>query len=778
MDSLIDLAPRQLRILMYTAYFEPEYSGAALQALTLARELRRRGHQIEFVTNRWPGLDDETLVDGFAVRRLEPGRLRKHREFRLWLNLARFVWQRRHDFDILHSHGAYYTHAFIGPLAWLMGMKSLVKASLARDDLLGLSRPIVGDLHRFMLRRVSACVGISGDLVEEFHVGGIAPHRIHHIPNGVDTERFHAVSAEQGAALRTKLDLPATRPIVLYVGVLDPRKNILWLAEQWVAHDGFGTGALLLAVGPQGRDDPEGSLRDRLRDIADEHPEHFRLHEFHADVTPYYQCVDLLVLPSHKEGLPNVVLEAMACGLPCVAARTSGSRELITEGETGRTYAVDDVQGLAQAVLDCLGPNGAAMGRHARAVAHESYSIATVADRYEVLYPDLLGRAGPQSLQLLMLTELFLPTKGGTAVMFEDDCRRLGGRGVHVVTAAVAGAAEFDHNHPNAVHRLKLSRHPWLRPESLLMYMRLFGRSMHLALTRRFAAVMGGRALPEGITAWAIGRLSGSRVVIYAHGEELTGWGRGNKFRAMCFALRRADKVLANSDFTRQTLIDLIGVRPDRIVMAFPTVDAQRFRPELPFADLRQQLGLAEHQRLVLSVGRLQRRKGFDNVVRTLPSLVKQGLDVHYALVGIGEDWDHLQGLAEQLGVRKRLHLLGHVEPADLPRWYNACDLFAMPNRDIDGDTEGFGIVYLEANACAKPAIAGTAGGTGSAVVHGVNGLRVDGDSVAAIGAAIAELLNDREQSMRLGLQARQRILAEFTPASRVELIRRVILGR
>ena len=124
-----------LRILMYTAYFAPEYSGAALQALTLATELRRRGHIIEFVTNRWPGLADTAVVDGFPVRRLEPGRLRKHREFRLWLNLALYVWARRKDIDVLHSHGAYFTHAFIGPLARLLGKRSLVKASLANDDL-------------------------------------------------------------------------------------------------------------------------------------------------------------------------------------------------------------------------------------------------------------------------------------------------------------------------------------------------------------------------------------------------------------------------------------------------------------------------------------------------------------------------------------------------------------------------------------------------------------------------------------------------------------------
>ena len=777
MSNAIASTQAPLRILMYTAYFMPEYSGAALQALTLARELRQRGHHIEFVTNRWPGMSDTAVVDDFEVRRLEPGRLRKHREFRLWLNLARYVWSRRRDFDILHSHGAYFTHAFIGPLARLLGLKSLVKASLARDDLLGLSKRAVGRLHRFMLRRIDACVGISHDLVQEFRDGGVQPGHIHHLPNGVDTERFHRIARDRVPALRAELGLPIDQSVVLYVGVLDPRKNILWLAEQWVTNAGFDTGALLVAVGPQGRDDPLGSLRTRLSELAHAHPTLFVLHDFHADVTPYYQCADLLVLPSYREGLPNVVLEAMACSLPCVAARASGSRELIVEGETGYTYPPDDVQAMAAAVRSCLTGNSSRMGVEARRLAEQHYAIRGIADRYESLYGQLLAGEKSATGRLLMITELYLPTKGGTAVMFEDDCRRLGGKSVHIVTASVPGDAEFDTGHPNSIHRLVLRRNPWLRPESLLMYARLLSRSLGLVMTKRFTAVLAGRALPEGLVAWFVGRLRGCHVVIYAHGEELTGWGRGRKFATMCFALRHADVVLANSDFTRDTLVTLIGVAPERIVMAYPTVDAQRFRPGLPYADLLASIGLREGQRLVLSVGRLQRRKGFDNVVRALPGLVARGVDVHYAVVGIGDDWDYLQDTARQLGVHDRLHLLGHIDPKDLPRWYNACDVFAMPNRDIDGDTEGFGIVYLEANACAKPAIAGRAGGTGSAVEDGINGLRVDGTDVQAVEAGLARLLLDDKERLAIGEAARRRIIAGFTPDRRVELLQRVVSG-
>ena len=114
---------------------------------------------------------------------------------------------------------------------------------------------------------------------------------------------------------------------------------------------------------------------------------------------------------------------------------------------------------------------------------------------------------------------------------FDDDFRRLGGKEVHVVTADVPGAAEFDRTHPNTIHRLQLGRVPWLKPESALMYSKLFLKACALAVTHRFVAIFAGRALPEGLVAWAVARLTGRPVLIYAHGEELTGWGTRRKIQ-------------------------------------------------------------------------------------------------------------------------------------------------------------------------------------------------------------------------------------------------------
>ena len=368
----------------------------------------------------------------------------------------------------------------------------------------------------------------------------------------------------------------------------------------------------------------------------------------------------------------------------------------------------------------------------------------------------------PARNRYLVITELFLPTKGGTAVWFDEAYRRLGGKHIHIVTAHVPGAAEHDRDHPNFVHRLKLRRHRWLRPESLGMYVKFFATSAALGLRYDFDAVHAGRVLPEGLVGWLVSRLIRRPLLIYSHGEELTTWRQAMKRRAMKWAYRRADLVVANSQFTCDELVKL-GVAPEKITILYPGVDLERFRPGLSHDDLDASIGFLSGEKLIVSVGRLSRRKGFDQVIRAMPLLLQRGLAVRYAVIGIGEDRDYLQALATQLGVAKRVHFLGHVGPDDLPRWYNAADVVTMPNREIDGDTEGFGMVFVEAAACGKPTVAGLAGGTGAAVVDGVTGFRVNGESVAAVADAIGRLLWNPALARELGENGYARAVSEFS---------------
>lgn len=364
--------------------------------------------------------------------------------------------------------------------------------------------------------------------------------------------------------------------------------------------------------------------------------------------------------------------------------------------------------------------------------------------------------------RLLVLTELFLPTRGGTAVWAAEVYKRLGGEGIHIVTADVPGANEIDAVHPNTIHRVNLKRVPWLRPESLTMYARFFFKSLWLAITHRFDAIHAFRALPEGLVAWVVARLTFRPVAIYAHGEELTTWGRGGKFKAMRFALHHADRVVANSEHTRDTLLEM-GIEPARIAVIYPGVDVSVFHPGLDTTGLRESLGIYPDEKLVFSVGRLSRRKGFDQMIRAVAQLHADGIPLRYVIAGIGEDADYLDGLIAEENAQGIVHRIGAVSEADLPRWMNACDIFAMPNRDINGDNEGFGMVFIEAAACGKAALAGQAGGTGAAVLHEVTGLRVDGAALESVLTGLRNLLTDTATMAAYAQFALARVKREFS---------------
>ena len=381
-----------MRVLMFATYFPPHYSGAAKQGLALAKELRTRGHLIEFVTIRRGNDPYEDEHEGFKVWRLNMGGGSKHQEFRFWWNFFWFLVRHRKDFDILHSHGAYYFNSIVGPLAMLVGWKSLVKASMANNDLFGLKTSVFGHMHHLFLKTVNAYVAISRDLEGEFYRAGLPKERVYYIPNGVDTIRFHPIDADEKSSLRAALDLPLEHPLALTVGVFDQRKNIGWLMEQWAKNDAFGTGAVLLAIGPQSREDPDGRFLNSLRKLAAKKPGILRLMDQVEDIERYYQVADLFVLPSTNEGMPNVVLEAMASGLPCVATKVSGTKELVRDGETGYTFEVGDPTSLRQAVFKILNNGKGSFGHRGRKTVEEKHSLTVLAECYEVLYQNLVKK--------------------------------------------------------------------------------------------------------------------------------------------------------------------------------------------------------------------------------------------------------------------------------------------------------------------------------------------------------------------------------------------------
>lgn len=204
----------------------------------------------------------------------------------------------------------------------------------------------------------------------------LAPERVRVIYNGVDLARFDA-------ATPAPLGLPPGAVAIGYVGSFEPRKGLPDLAEAWPRVAAALPHAHLVLVG-EGTHGP--LLRERLADAP-------RVHFLgrRSDVPAVMRSLDLLVLPSYVEGAPNVVLEAMAAGIPAVATAVSGTPELVRDGETGRLVAPRDPDGLARALVEVAGDAGlrARMGRAGRQRAENGFTLDGMIGRYEALLAEL-----------------------------------------------------------------------------------------------------------------------------------------------------------------------------------------------------------------------------------------------------------------------------------------------------------------------------------------------------------------------------------------------------
>jgi phosphatidyl-myo-inositol dimannoside synthase len=202
-------------------------------------------------------------------------------------------------------------------------------------------------------------------------------------------------------------------------------------------------------------------------------------------------------------------------------------------------------------------------------------------------------------------------------------------------------------------------------------------------------------------------------------------------------AAERADLLTALSRYTRDRFLAGCGVDPARVRVLPPTVEP-RFRCGPRARELAERYGLAG-KRVLLTVGRLdpdERRKGQDQIIRALPSIVTAYPDIVYLIVGGGDDQARLKMLARDLAVADRVVFAGTVSVDELPQLYRLADVFVMPSTQ-----EGFGIVFLEAAASGVRVIGGNADGSMDALADGVIGTAVDpADAAALVGAVTAAL--------------------------------------
>lgn len=270
-----------------------------------------------------------------------------------------------------------------------------------------------------------------------------------------------------------------------------------------------------------------------------------------------------------------------------------------------------------------------------------------------------------------------------------------------------------------------------------------------------------------GVGGWLLCLFRGIPYVVYALGEEFTGPLKGDalfraRFHLTRLVVRHAVAVVCISNFTRRVLHEGYGVSEEKLHVIYPNVDVDERQVDAHHAQTFKQ-ELVANDRLLLMVGRLaQERKGFDRAIEALPLILARVPDTKLVIAGPG-DQTYLKRLAQQVGVEGRVVFVGEVERKQLMLLYAACDVFLLPTRTmLDGDTEGFGVVFLEASLMGKPVIGGRAGGTEDAVVQGQTGLLVDGNDPHQIAEAVLRLLEDPVYAELLGRQGEERVLEEF----------------
>jgi phosphatidylinositol alpha-1,6-mannosyltransferase len=286
-----------------------------------------------------------------------------------------------------------------------------------------------------------------------------------------------------------------------------------------------------------------------------------------------------------------------------------------------------------------------------------------------------------------------------------------------------------------------------------------FRAVLDIVRNERVDVVCFGEVYSLGWLGVLLRKLKGVPCIHYIHGEEITAGVSSRLYgRGALSALRKAEAVVVVSEFTRREVIRR-GVPADHVHLISNGVDLELFSPG-PRDPAIMSKHCLEGKTVMLTVGRLEPRKGHDTVIKALPEILKEVPELVYVIVGAGSDDKRLRGLAEAVDVKDKVIFAGRVPNDELIGYYRTVDLFIMPNRTLeDGDTEGFGLVFLEANACGKPVIGGNAGGVPDAVVDGETGLLVDGKSVKAVADAAARILRNPELAERLGEAGRRRAL-------------------
>jgi glycosyltransferase involved in cell wall biosynthesis len=395
------------RLLFLTESYWPVLGGGETHIRDLARRLAAAGFRSHVLTRRtdasWPATEQS---DGVGVTRVGPSGPGRAQKYRLALRVLPTLCRLARQADVLVVRGTRVL-GLPGLLAGSWANRPVVLQPEVNGELSGevytwgtaLHRPRVRRLvslatraRNVLFRDAAAGVAMSRLIASEFLEAGFAPERVAHIPHGVDLARFRVRSAEEKAALRARLGLAADARIVTYTGRLLRGKGLESLVEAFARVAAADPRAHLLLVGSGDGQalSNEAELRTRVGGLG--LGERVTFAGRVDAVEDWLGASDVFAFPSEFEALGLSLIEAAACGLPCVGTRTGGIVDVIEDGRTGLLVEPADVEGLAGALGGLLADPSrrAALGAAAREFVGQRFDVERSVDRYRAMFHDLL----------------------------------------------------------------------------------------------------------------------------------------------------------------------------------------------------------------------------------------------------------------------------------------------------------------------------------------------------------------------------------------------------
>ncbi len=347
----------------------------------------------------------------------------------------------------------------------------------------------------------------------------------------------------------------------------------------------------------------------------------------------------------------------------------------------------------------------------------------------------------------LLLTENFPPKEGGSGRWFWELYSRLPNDKVLIVANDTPEGREFDKTHELDIVRIELESTEWglASTKGLGFYWETIRKVLKLIKEHDIEEVHCGRVIPEGVIARALKLLAGARYNCFVHGEDVETAATSREHSLIVKNVcKNASMLICNSENTANIVRKLGFDSGSKCEVLHPGVDTSRFEVAAPDTSFRQKMGWSG-KRVLLTVGRLQRRKGQDFLIKSMPALLKEFPDLFYAVVGRGECYDELISLVDQHKLHDNVCVYPDMDDEALIKCYQQCDIFILPNRTIDNDIEGFGMVLVEAQVCGKPVIAGDSGGTRETMNIGKTGHIIDCGSTENLLNGLSPILRNRE---------------------------------